>query len=181
MRGVKSIDELSIDISKLEFDEKCAAIYIIDPGDINRNLTDFKAIDCPADTDLLYDEIKGYIANDKETPYGPMALRGKGIDIRLKNQKGCFTIHGKNIWELDYYNVFREKITKILIPHYLCKGIHCKLEREGYTREYIYNGFDAKEYAAKAIEISQRKSYKRRIRVYTVIMRMEISYYIRCV
>lgn len=69
----------------------------------------------------------------------------------------------QNIWEIDYYTDFRNNMTKILIPSELRKDINIYLEGMGINRDYIYNGFDAKEYAAESIEIYENDNFQRHI------------------
>ena len=145
-----------------------AAIYILDPYELNNNVSDFDNVHGPVDVDQNYDAIKSYLSIEENRPYGPICLKGKAIDVRLKKQKGNFTIHGSNIWSIDYYTVYRKMITKVLIPLDLCKEINNYLETLGINHEYIYSGFDAKEYAARAIEIYENKSFNKYIYDYRV-------------
>lgn len=152
------------DIGRYELSSDLSAIYIINPCEINRMSVDFKNVNYPIDVDKYYDLIKVFL-NTGKRPYSPLCIKGKDIDVRLRNQKGNFTIHGSNIWPIDYYTVFRNNLTKILITSELRKNINMYLENLGINREFIYNGFDAKEYAAEAIGIYENKNFNRDITI----------------
>lgn len=161
------------DICKDEFSDEFAAVYAMNPFEFN-NVGSFKNVDGPVDIDEHYDVMKSYLSVG-DRPFAPICLKGKEIDIRLKNQRGNFTVHGANLWPIDYYTVYRKMILKILIPHDLCKEINVFLEELGITRQYIYNGFDPKEYAAKAIEICENDRFERDVvRIKENIKRQEI-------
>lgn len=149
-------------IERYELSGDLSAIYMINPSEINKMSIDFKNVKDPIDVDEYYDLMKAFL-NTGERPFSPLCIKGKDIDIRLRNQKGNFTIHGLNIWPIDYYTVFRNKLTKILIPSELRKDIKKYLEDMGINRNFIYNGFDPKEYAAKAIEIYENENFNRSI------------------
>ncbi|MGC5814004.1 FRG domain-containing protein [Clostridium perfringens] len=159
-----SIFAMPNDIGRYELSEDLSAIYIIDPCEINRMSADFRNANDPIDIDEHYDLMKVFL-NTGKRPYSPLCIKGKDIDVRLRNQKGNFTIHGSNIWPIDYYTVFRTNLTKILIPSELRKDINMYLENLGINRDFIYNGFDAKEYATKAIEIYENKNFYRDITI----------------
>lgn len=150
------------DIRRYELSRDLSAIYIINPCEINRMSIDFKNVNDPIDVDEYYDLMKAFL-NTGERPYSPLCIKGKDIDVRLRNQKGNFTIYGWNIWPIDYYTVFRNNLTKILIPSELRKDINTYLENLGINRDFIYNGFDAKEYAAEAIRICENNNFNKNI------------------
>ncbi|QUH20413.1 FRG domain-containing protein [Alkaliphilus sp. B6464] len=152
------------DLRIYEFSRDLSAIYIINPCKINKMSIDFKNVNDPIDVDKYYDLMKTFL-NTGERPYLPLCIKGKDIDVRLRNQKGNFTIHGLNIWPIDYYTVFRNNLTKILIPSELRYDIKMYLETLGINRDFIYNGFDAKEYAAEAIGIYENEIFNRNITI----------------
>ncbi|MDF2588496.1 MAG: hypothetical protein K0S41_2337 [Anaerocolumna sp.] len=155
------------DIGRYELSSNLSAVYVINPCEFNKMSADFENVNDPIDIDKYHDVMKAFL-NTGDRPYSPLCIKGKDIDVRLHNQKGNFTIHGLNIWPIDYYTAFRNKLIKILIPSELRNDIKKYLETLGINRAFIYNGFDPKEYAAQAIEIYENRNFRREINTFRV-------------
>lgn len=147
-----------------EMSSDCAAVYVMSPWDFNQKVTDFHPINGPVDADVNAEIIQKLYISGSERAYGPICVKGKPIDRRLINQKGNFTIHGQNIWPLDYYNMYREMITKILIPHNICREILNYIEAKGICEEFVYGGKDVKEEIARLIETNANVKFDEEVK-----------------
>lgn len=88
---VKDVMDYSIfDIKRYELSDDFSAVYIINPCEINKRSMDFKNIKDPVDVDEHYDLMKSYLSTGVR-PLSPLCIKGKDIDVRLRNQKGNFT------------------------------------------------------------------------------------------
>ncbi|RUR90060.1 FRG domain-containing protein [Pectobacterium polaris] len=130
----------------LESDELCsegAAVFAINPSKLNE-LT-------------VLNSSKIYICEeaDKWSPYFdpmnkeggnnllPIAVQSSHIDTRIRSQSGHFTLHGANIWALDYYTALRNILYKIFIPYDVVTHMLRDLQALGITESFIYPGLES--------------------------------------
>lgn len=122
-----------IPLSKLSNNEE-AAIYVINPSKINQKSC---GINFPID-----------IANDSETwkdyidasgqARDPICILAPHIEARIRAQSGVFTLHGFNVWPIDFYEVLQEYIYKITIPYSCILTIKKSLKNFGITSGFIF-------------------------------------------
>lgn len=125
-----------------EFRDDGFAVYALDPGAIN-NVT-CKSSD-PIDISGAADQWAHYLDPAAHTidAYAPICVVAPHISPRIRAQSGVFTLHGANIWPIDYYTVFRPMIAKIFIPYTSTNSIMRSLEKIGMNRSFIYPGLDS--------------------------------------
>lgn len=73
----------------------------------------------------------------------PIAVQSSHIDTRIRSQSGHFTLHGSNIWALDYYDELRKIIHKIFIPYEVIPQMLKDLQALGITESFIYPGLES--------------------------------------
>lgn len=73
----------------------------------------------------------------------PIAVQSSHVDTRIRSQSGHFTLHGANIWELDYYNDLRSILHKIFIPNEVVTQMLRDLQALGITESFIYPGLES--------------------------------------
>lgn len=143
-----SIEEAINDYKNNPFSELGASIFVIDPGRINERLSPFfkggnpdKPVDFPLDTYESYSIIEGYLGrNDKYLT--PSCIKGTPIDKRICRQSGNFTVHGFNIWPIDFYSSIQKDIYKIFIPNACVKEMKDMLYILDVSDESIYGIFE---------------------------------------
>jgi hypothetical protein len=134
------------------------AVFVIDPGSINTKILD---VPDPIDISAVPDHWAHYLdpaSNDKA--YLPLCVTAPHISSRIRAQSGVFTLHGANIWPLDYYDALRPLITKIFIPNTAGDSIANSLTKVGINRSFIYPGLDAIAYDVSAAERLRHRGEK---------------------
>lgn len=130
----------------LDNDEFCtegAAIFAMSPSEFNNCslLSPSKIYICED-----YDRWSHYfdpMNNHNRDNFLPIAVQSSHIDTRIRSQSGHFTLHGANIWELDYYNDLREILNKIFIPYEVVPQMLRDLQGLGITESFIYPGLES--------------------------------------
>jgi hypothetical protein len=149
------------DVSDDEFSDDYMGIYIMSPYEFNRKFAEASKIRFPIDVDRYMKYMSAYLPNSDNRPYAPICIKGKwGIDTRLKNQRGHFTIHGSCIWPIDYYTIARKIIWKVIIPVGLSDDIQKWLLSNGISKEYIYQGNDLKEKISARLNDEEKNNYE---------------------
>lgn len=73
----------------------------------------------------------------------PIAVQSSHIDTRIRSQSGHFTLHGANIWPLDYFDDLRKIMHKIFIPYEVVPQMIKYLQALGITESFIYPGLES--------------------------------------
>ncbi|WP_315074109.1 FRG domain-containing protein [uncultured Clostridium sp.] len=129
------IDDSIEDFNEDELSDQGLAVYAINPNKINN---EFQKIDHPLIPEE-YIELKEKKIDD----FLPVCILGKHIDPRIRMQAGNFTLHGVNIWAIDYYTVMQQKIYKIFIPFKCAKKLKEELKILEINRTFIYNNLES--------------------------------------
>lgn len=109
--GRKACEEFR-DPESDEFRDDGFAVFAIDPGAINNESLD--TLDS-VDISAAQDQWAHYLdPASSEKAYAPICVTAPHVTPRIRAQSGVFTLHGSNVWPLDYYDVMRPLITKIL-------------------------------------------------------------------
>lgn len=142
--------ENCIDKNDIEMLRDSAAIFIINPYEINKAFGNGEKVINIIDDDR-YEQ---YINPQDISCYEPLCITSKSIDKRIIAQSGNFTIHGSNLYPLDYYTVTRPFIHKVIIPYENINEIKNELEILGINESFVYPGLDsiAKEIKNKEIK-----------------------------
>ena len=142
-----------------EFRDDGFAVYVIDPGSLNKETVD---VDYPIDVSASADNWADYLHPTALSSNAglPIAVTAPHIAQRIRAQSGTFTLHGANIWPLDYYEVFRPLITKIFIPYTATDTIKASLEKVGMTESFIYPGLDSVARDVRRVEHLRYASVK---------------------
>jgi len=113
------------------------AIYAIDPEQINQEAHGSScAIDICSDG-----KWSGYarpMEAEGLSTYSPVCVLAPHNNPRIRAQSGTFTLHGSNIWPLDYYDALRPLIHKIFVPYEYTASIRGDLSAAGMTTSFIY-------------------------------------------
>lgn len=134
-----------------EFRSDGFAIFVIDPGEINAVAHDVRE---PVDISANVENWKHYL-NPMENPlqaYHPICVTAPHIATRIRAQSGVFTLHGSNVWPIDYYDIYKPLITKIFIPYTSTLDIKKSLKKIGINRSFIYPSLDSIAYDVVANE-----------------------------
>ncbi|MDR4943064.1 FRG domain-containing protein [Bacillus wiedmannii] len=117
-----TIEEAIKDFEYNSYSDAGAAVFAVNPGDLNEILTNFvisatkKPINFPLDATEHYELIESYLPDDIQH-IAPCCITSTPIDKRICRQSGNFTIHGRMVWPLDHMDVVRKEIHKIFIPY----------------------------------------------------------------
>lgn len=136
------------------------AVFVIDPGMINSIVSDVRE---PIDIAASPERWAHYLrpTDDIIKSYAPICVTAPHVSPRLRSQSGTFTLHGANIYPLDYYNATRPHITKIFIPNSVAGKILEGLRRTGVTQSFIYPGLDSIAVDVKIDETARYASERR--------------------
>lgn len=118
-----------------------ACVCAINPIKLNKEVIEDKLFNIQLETD--YEIVKEWLYQKKDYTYGPIAFVSHHFDERLRNQAGTFTIHGYNIWAIDYYTIFRKIIYKIFIPCEKVNVIREELKLLGITHSFVFPGLES--------------------------------------
>jgi len=123
-----------------ELSEDGAAVFVINPSTINGKTI---LSSHPIDVSENYDEWSHYVKPmEFEDTFLPLCVLAPHISPRIRAQSGTFTLHGANIWALDYYTNLRPLIRKIFIPYSCANEIREELTILGITQSFIYPDLD---------------------------------------
>lgn len=142
-----------------EFRDDGFAVFVIDPGAVN-------VVTCgvadPIDISNFADEWAHYLNPTAHTheAYTPICVVAPHISPRIRAQSGVFTLHGANVWPLDYYEKLRPIITKIFIPYTSTRIIRESLSKIGINRSFIYPGLDSVAIDVSAAEWIRHEAEK---------------------
>lgn len=132
----------------MENDELCldgAAVFAISPSKLNELTTSNRAkiyICEEADKWSHYFDPMNKKWSNMDN-FLPIAVQSSHIDTRIRSQSGHFTLHGSNIWALDYYAPLSEIIHKIFIPYEVVPQMLKDLQALGITESFIYPGLES--------------------------------------
>ena len=146
-----------------EFSERGAVVFIINPATINDTMHD---IPYPIDVSDKYEEWQHYVRpmeSGTKMSYLPICILATHIDQRIRSQSGVFTLHGANIWPLDYYTDLRDKIYKIFISYENLPKMKQELCYLGMTTSFIFP-----DLSGIAAEITQFESEMFKTRMQSV-------------
>jgi hypothetical protein len=118
------------------------AIFSINPNEINDKL---HGIRYPIDVSANFDTWETYTYpthRSAQNSFLPICILAPHISPRIRAQSGAFTLHGANIWSLDYYTDLRPLIHKIFIPYSYAAKIRKELHGLGITASFIYPDLD---------------------------------------
>jgi hypothetical protein len=134
-----------------EFRSDGFAVFVIDPCSINKCIHD---VPFPIDVANAEESWEHYIdpVNHGLNAYAPICVTAPHISPRIRAQSGVFTLHGSNIWPIDYYDNFRPLITKIFVPYTATDEIKKSLLKMGISEGFIYPGLDGIAHDIKMVE-----------------------------
>lgn len=136
------------------------AVFVIDPGQLNEATHDVRAPIDIAEASGEWDCYLDPVAADMRA-YFPICVTAPHSTDRIRAQSGAFTLHGSNIWALDYYTALRPMITKIFLPSSVSIEVRASLARLGMTRGFIYADLDS---IANDVAATEREMYGRESR-----------------
>lgn len=139
--GGAGVEEKNLD----EFDRDSAAVFLMNPTKINSEL--HVGVSDPVDVAAKYDHWYPYsrpmeIKGGEFDTYAPVCIVAPQVSPRIRAQAGLFTLHGANLYPLDYYTVTRPLFSKILIPHSAARSIRRELHTLGITPSFIFPDLD---------------------------------------
>jgi FRG domain len=138
-----------------EFRGDGMAIFCINPRKINRKLHE---LDNLVDISSQLEKWGAYTRPTEQSSLDttpPICILAPHISPRIRAQSGTFTLHGSNIWPLDYYTVLQPLIHKIFIPYASSKNIQEELRNIGFTTSFIYPDLDGLSREIKEQELKQ--------------------------
>ncbi|MDD2048807.1 FRG domain-containing protein [Pseudomonas putida] len=142
-----------------------AAVFVIDPVAIN-NEAHFHptVLDFQKDAERYQQFLDPM--NTRHPLDHPVCLYAPHMTERIKAQHGCFSLHGRMVHHLDYYNVLRPHITKILIPLNALQGMKKALKHQNVTKKSIYPkaaGDKSLVEIAERIKQREKDQYEKRL------------------
>jgi hypothetical protein len=126
------------DISEHEFTDGGGAVFVVNPAKMNQEFCD---INSPIDVSTNYEEWAHYTRpceNQNKTTHHPIFILAPHIDKRIRSQEGVFSLRGQNIWPIDYYDLIRPMIHKIIIPHSKFHSMKTDLKYLGMSHSFIF-------------------------------------------
>lgn len=129
------------------------AIFSINPNEINGKLHNIRY---PIDVSAEHDKWESYTYpthRRANNTYFPLCILAPHISPRIRCQSGTFTLHGANIWALDYYTELQPLIHKIFIPYSNAAKICQELHSIGITASFIYPDLDGLSREIKEQEV----------------------------
>jgi hypothetical protein len=129
-----------------EFREDGFAVFAIDPREMNGKVHGiFDPVDVAANPQAYEAFLAPTQAQEGSAVvdgYSPLCVYAPHVSTRIRAQSGVFTLHGRNVWPLDYYDVLRPIITKVFLPFTATAKVKQGLESVGVNRSFIYPGLD---------------------------------------
>lgn len=134
------------------------AVFVIDPIEINRMSVPIKNFDI---NPVIFDAIRDaeLLSALLTTVCPPVCFSGFNKEKRISRQAGKFSLTGKLLWPMDYYDVLQDKIAKIFIPYSSYEKIRIQLNSLGITHGNIYVEDDEKDIIAKKIADKTRNKF----------------------
>lgn len=117
------------------------AVFVIDPGAVNDAAHNIREpIDIASNPDWRHylDPVEAGL-----NVYLPVCVTAPHGSERIRAQSGTFTLHGSNVWPLEYYTTLKPLIIKIFFPNAVCLQVRAALTRLGMTRGFIYADLDS--------------------------------------
>lgn len=153
----ESEEEWEADKPDIEFKRNSAAVFVIDPMEINETLPlknwESKILEGNKDAELI-DNLM-----DSEIIY-PFCIYGEKYDKRMCRQSGNFTAHSHLIFPMDYVEIYRKIMIKIIVPYKIVNELKRKLKVLDLTNDSIYMGKDDKDDKARLIAIDCIEKFK---------------------
>ncbi|WP_187360757.1 FRG domain-containing protein [Clostridium butyricum] len=153
-----SYDEKNIDEDNLTYSgrmENGAVVYAMSPNILNNKTVGVNMPIYVGDKEVQkdmeifmnantenYDIILKSISN-KAISDAPLCINCNEIDKRIKNQSGCFTLHGYYCAPLDFYAMFKDDIHKIYIPYDCVEKIRRQLKECGIDKYFVYQDLNS--------------------------------------
>jgi FRG domain len=129
-----------------EFRDDGSAVFVMDPGEYNEKaygLSDPVDVAAHAEQWGMYlDPMAAKLPASKYSNFAPLCVYAPHMSTRIRAQSGVFTLHGRNIWPIDYYDDFRPLITKIFVPYTATLNVTRSLSSVGVNASFIYPGLD---------------------------------------
>ena len=122
----------------LRADDSGFAVFAIDPGAINDATIGVRR---PIDLAANAERWNAYADPVRALP--PICVVAPHGSARIRAQSGTFSLHGANVWSLDYYDAIRPLITKVFIPFSATSAIRTALATLGMTKGFIYADLDS--------------------------------------
>ncbi|MBL0040037.1 MAG: FRG domain-containing protein [Xanthomonadales bacterium] len=120
-----------------EFRSDGFAIYAIDPNAINMLFHD-QAYPVDICADGYWRSYARPTEPSKINTYAPLCVLAPHNSARIRAQSGTFTLHGFNVFPLDYYEIARPFIHKIFFPYAVVGRLLGELVSVGLTASFIY-------------------------------------------
>ncbi|MFM0371093.1 FRG domain-containing protein [Paraburkholderia aspalathi] len=142
-----------------EFAENSATVFAMNPSKVNTAL--HGDIDEVVDVAQNYERWEAYsrptiLSSEHINTYAPLCITAPQLSPRIRAQSGLFSIHGFNVWSLDYYTEVRALLTKILIPFEAAIAVQRELRHFGISESLIYPGLDS---VAKDVKTDEERRY----------------------
>ncbi len=139
-----------------EFSTHAAAVFALCPKTFNKESIREKRIvpiseECESWKMYIDPMTKGGVNNML-----PVAISPNHIDKRIRAQSGYFTLHGANVWAIDYYEPIRDVLVKIMIPYSAIPAMVRDLEAVGITDSLVFPDLSG---LAKEVLRKERHTY----------------------
>lgn len=140
-----------------EFCEHDIAVYCMEPARVNEIMHDIShAVDVSEHWEKWHPYVRPTVKSDICT-YSPICIVAPHVSPRIRAQSGTFTLHGGNIWALDYYTQLRSLLHKILISKQHAEHVREQLSLLGMTASYIYPDLDG---VAREVTASEKRRFQ---------------------
>lgn len=156
-RPAAATDDFAPDDSDQEFSEQDIAVYCMDPVQVNEVMHN---ISRPVDVSEDWEKWQPYARPTRQSKidtYPPICIVAPHVSPRIRAQSGTFTLHGSNIWALDYYDDVRPLLHKILVSKQHAQRVRVQLSLLGMTTSYIYPDLDG---VAKEVTASEKLRFQ---------------------
>lgn len=135
--------------------KNAAAVYIMSPNILNKYTINVdspiyvgdKKVDRDMECFINANSNNYNIAleniSDSASNVFPVCINCNEIDKRIRNQSGCFTLHGYYCAPLDFYTIFEKNIHKVYIPFDNVELIRNELAECGINKYFVYQDLNS--------------------------------------
>lgn len=139
------------------------AVFCINPEKLNKEM---HGISYPVDIAEAGEEWLPYtrpMESSQLDTYAPICILAPHNSPRIRAQSGTFTLHGENIWPLDFYDVLRPQIYKIFMPYGCLEQLRNELRGIGFTTSFIYPDLSG---ISREIKVNEMMVYEQKRKVW---------------
>jgi hypothetical protein len=138
-----------------EFRDDGFAIWVMDPHAVNHKLHDIHGVVDIASEERWQPYARPTVQSNLST-YAPICIVAPHNTSRIRAQSGTFTLHGHNVWAIDYYDDLRPLLHKIFVPYAHLATIQDDLVGVGFSTSSIFPDLEG---VAREVKLSEIRRF----------------------